>query len=60
MLEGKGAIDPDNPELTRGIAGLLPAFMLEKQQCCGAGFWPHRRDETADFARSPNQWLEQA
>jgi hypothetical protein len=39
MLEAKGAIALDNPELTRGIAGLLPAFMLEKQQWRGAGFW---------------------
>jgi hypothetical protein len=46
MLEGKVPIDPDNPELTRGIAGLLRAFMLEKQQCRGAGFFaaPARRD----------------
>jgi hypothetical protein len=32
MLEGKGTIALDNPELTWGIAGLLQAFMLEKQQ----------------------------
>jgi len=50
MLGGKGAIDPDNPELTRGIAGLLPAFMLEKQQCF-ARDWMAPRSLRQGFAR---------